>query len=253
MPKSANKNLPVALITGGAKRIGASIARLLHANQINVIIHYHASEKEASALAHELNQIRPHSASLIAADLADIDSVTTLGKKAPQLFGRLDILVNNAARFYRTHFGQVSDFAWEDLMSSNLKAPFFLAQTCTPALKESQNGLIINIADIHGLKPMRDYSVYCLTKHAIFMLTRILAKELAPDIRVNGVAPGPVLWPEGSNTLSEADKQMIIARTALGKGGSPEDIAKAVLFFTQDAKFITGQILNVDGGRSLSY
>lgn len=253
MPKSAKKNLPAVLITGGAKRIGASITRLLHANQMNVIIHYHLSEKEAHALAHELNQVRPHSAFTIAADLSEMNAVNALAERASQFFGRLDVLVNNAARFYKTHFGQISDFAWEDLMSSNLKAPFFLAQACMPALKASQQGLIVNIADIHGLKPIQDYSVYCLTKHAIYMLTRILAKELAPEIRVNGVAPGPVLWPEGTNVLSEDDKQMIIARTALGRGGSPEDIAKAVLFFIQDAPFITGQILNVDGGRSLSY
>lgn len=241
----------VALITGGARRIGAEIARTLHDAGLNIILHYNASEEDAVNLCRQLNQIRAHSVVTIQAELSEPESEKMLIKKALKTWNRLDVLINNASRFYRTVFGEVTHYAWEDLIVSNLKAPFFLAQAAAPALTLTQ-GCIINITDIHAERPLREYSVYCISKSGLLMMTKTLAKELGPSVRVNAVAPGAILWPEGKNVLSDSEKQKIIGQTALQRSGSAEDIAKAVLFFVRDADYITGQILDVDGGRTLS-
>jgi pteridine reductase len=217
----------VALITGAARRIGAEIAKKLHAEGMNVVIHYHASENEAVKLAESLNQLRPQSAVLACADLQAADIEGTLISKAVTAWGRLDVLVNNASRFYRTAIGKVTDYAWDDLINSNVKAPFFLAQAAAPHLKATQ-GSIVNMTDIHAERPMKDYAVYCISKSGLLMATRALAKELAPDIRVNAVAPGPVLWPEGDNALLEDEKKAIIEKSLLKRAGSADDIARAV-------------------------
>jgi pteridine reductase len=240
----------VALITGAARRIGAEIARKLHGNGMNIVLHYNASEEEAVSFSEELNKIRDHSAVAIRADLLESESVKLLVQQATEIWHRLDVLVNNASRFYRTSMGKVTEYAWDDLIDSNLKAPFFLAQAAAPILAASQ-GCIVNITDIHAERPLTDYSVYCISKNGLLTMTKILAKELGPLIRVNAVSPGSILWPEGKNTLSDVEKQKIIEQTALKRGGSPEDIAKAVLFFVRDADYVTGQVLDVDGGRKL--
>lgn len=250
MPKNP-VNAKVALITGAARRIGAEIARTLHAEGMNIVVHYHQSEGDAIQLAAEFNKTRPHSAIALSADLLLPESEKDLVKRAAAEWGRLDVLVNNASRFYRTVMGNVTEYAWNDLMNSNIKAPFFLSQAAAPFLA-SHEGIIINIADIHGERPLRDYAVYCISKSGLLMMTKLLAKELGPKVRVNAVAPGSIAWPEGENNLSEAEKQKIINRTALKRAGNAEDIAKAVLFFIRDASYVTGQVLNVDGGRVLS-
>lgn len=242
----------VALVTGAARRIGAEIARTLHHAGMNIILHYHSSEEEAIALCKQLNQIRDHSAVAIRAELQESESEKALMQTAVATWGRLDVLVNNASRFYQTVIGKVTDYAWEDLINSNMKAPFFLAQAAAPALKASR-GCIVNITDIHAERPLRDYSVYCISKSGLLMMTKVLAKELGPHVRVNAVAPGAIIWPEGSNTLSDKEKQKIIDETVLQRAGSPEEIAKAVLFFVHDAEYVTGQVLNVDGGRTVSF
>lgn len=241
----------VVLITGAARRIGAEIAKVLHAAGMNVVLHYNASEDAALKLSEELNQKREHSAVPICADLQEAESERVLVQAAVNTWGRLDALVNNASRFYRTIFGKVTEYAWSDLMNSNMKAPFFLAQAAAPFLA-AQKGVIINITDIHGERPLRDYSVYCISKSALLMVTKVLAKELGPSVRVNAVSPGPIIWPEGENSLLEAEKLRIIEQTVLQRSGGPEDIAKAVLYFIRDADFVTGQVLAIDGGRMLS-
>ena len=250
MPKNPLTS-KVALITGGAKRIGAEIVRMLHEQGMNVVIHYNISGNEALALCEQLNKLRAHSATVIRADLTVPESDKVLVQQAAKEWGRLDVLVNNAARFYRTTITSVTEYAWDDLMASNLKAPFFLAQAAAPFLA-AHEGLIVNITDIHAERPLHDYSVYCISKSGLLMMTKVLAKELGPKIRVNAVAPGSVEWPEGENSLSEEAKQMIISRTVLKREGCANDIARAVLFFVRDADYITGQVLNVDGGRALS-
>lgn len=239
----------VALITGAARRIGAEIAKKLHEAQMNIVLHYNSSEQAAIQLCEQFNQERASSAVSICADLQDAESEQVLIRQTIAAWGQLDVLVNNASRFYRTPMGEVTEYAWNDLISSNLKAPFFLAQAAAPFLKQAK-GVIINITDIHAERPLRDYAVYCISKSGLLMMTKVLAKELAPDIRVNAVAPGSILWPEGENDLSDAEKEKIIDRTSLLRQGSGEDIAKAVLFFIRDADYVTGQVLNVDGGRS---
>lgn len=241
----------VALVTGAARRIGAEIVRTLHAAGMNIALHYNASEEEAIKLCEQLNQVRKDSAIAVQATLQEIENSKNLVQRVIETWGRLDVLVNNASRFYRTSLGKVTDYAWEDLMNSNVKAPFFLSQAAAPFLAADQ-GAIVNITDIHAERPMADYSVYCISKSGLLMMTKVLAKELAPLVRVNAVAPGPIIWPEGENALSDEEKQQIIDRTLLARSGSPEDIAKAVLFFVRDANYITGQVLSVDGGRLLS-
>ncbi len=243
--------LKVALITGGARRVGAEIARTLHHAGMNVILHYNASEEEAIHLSAQLNQIRAHSAVAIRSDLQQLENEKALIAQAAGIWGRLDVLINNASRFYRTIFGKVTDYAWDDLMNSNLKAPFFLAQAAAPLLAANE-GIVINIADAHVDRPLREYSVYSISKGALIMLTKALAKELAPLVRVNAIAPGAIVWPEGENSLLEEEKQKIIERTLLQRSGHPQDIAKAVLYFVRDAGYVTGQTLVIDGGRGLS-
>ena len=238
------------LITGGARRVGAAIARMLHGAGASLVVHYPHSARDAEALAAELNGARQESAAIVAADLLEVEKLPALVEFAIRRFGSLDVLVNNASTFYPTKIGEITPQAWDDLVGTNLKAPLFLAQAAAPALKKA-SGLILNIVDIHALRPLRDYAVYCSAKAGLHMLTRSLAKELGPEVRVNGIAPGPVLWPEHGG--DEKARAKIIQRTILRRMGSPEDIARTALFFAASAPFITGQILAVDGGRSVAW
>jgi len=241
----------VALVTGAARRIGAKIARTLHSHNINVILHYHTSQQEAEVLCKELNDQRPDSAVAIAADLLDIDALPTLIQRSSAQWNRLDILINNASKFYKTSVGEVTQESWDDLLTANLKAPFFLCQAAAHELGK-QRGCIVNITDIRAEKPLRGYPVYCISKAGLAMLTKALACEFSPTIRVNAVAPGATIWPEGENALSEELKQRIINQTALKKQGSADYIAAAVLFLVNQDDYMTGQVLTVDGGRLLS-
>ena len=247
---SPHAGQPAVLITGAAKRVGAAIARQLHAAGANILIHYRQSAAEADRLAASLNSVRPDSAVTLAGDLLATATLPDLMQRAVATFGRLDVLINNASSFYPTPFGTITEAQWDDLFGTNLKAPLFLAQAAAPHLKATR-GLILNLVDIHSQRPLPDHVVYCAAKAGLAMLTRALARELGPEIRVNGIAPGPVLWPEGG--IDEALQAKIISRTALRRSGSPEDIAEAALFFFKDAPYVTGQILAVDGGRSIGW
>lgn len=238
----------VALITGGAQRIGAMTARLLHAAGARLVLHYRNSRKQALALQQELNQIRESSVMLIQADLLDTEQIPVIVQQVKEQWDRLDILVNNASSFYPTAVGKVTQSQWEDLMGSNLKAPFFLSQAAAPHLKQSK-GCIVSIVDIHAERPMQGHSVYNMAKAGHAMLVKTLAYELGPEIRVNGVSPGAIMWP--SAQMDDITKQRIVSKTYLKRKGSAEDIARAVLFLIKEADYITGQILSVDGGRSL--
>lgn len=241
----------VVLITGAARRVGAEIAATLHAAGLNVIIHYNHSESEAQKLFQALNAERPNSAHLLKADLSDMTACNELIQNAYHIWGQLDVLINNASRFYKTPLGNATLSEWDDLINSNLKSVFFLSQAAKNVLTKQQ-GCIINMADIHAEKPMRNYSIYCIAKAGLVMLTKSLAQELGPDIRVNAIAPGFVLPPEGENQLTEEEQKKILKRIALKRPGSPTDVAKTVLFLVNDSPYITGQILAVDGGRSLA-
>ena len=238
------------LVTGAARRVGAAIARKLHGAGANVLLHYRTSTGEAESLARELNDARPQSARTLQADLLDVNQLAPLIDAAVGAFGRLDILVNNASTFYPTPMGSISVHDWDDLMGTNVKAPFFLSQAAAAALRNSA-GLIINLVDIHGSRPLKQFAVYCTAKAALAMLTRSLARELAPEVRVNGIAPGPILWPEDAPDAEL--KAKIISRTLLQRQGSPDDVARTALFLAADAPYITGQILAVDGGRSVGW
>jgi pteridine reductase len=239
-----------ALVTGAARRVGAEIVRTLHGSGAAVIVHYRSSEGAARELVAELNAVRSGSAVALAADLRDVARIRELARAAHAAFGRLDILVNNASTFYPTPLGEIAEASFEDLVGSNLKAPLFLAQALAAALRDS-HGLIVNLADIHGLRPLRRYAVYSTAKAGLIMLTRALARELAPEVRVNAVAPGPVLWDEAA---AEPElQQKILERTPLRRPGSPGDVARAVRFFAAEAPYVTGQILAVDGGRSIGW
>src|SRR3954462_5636376 len=238
------------LITGAARRVGAQIARTLHGAGANLVIHYRKSAREAEALATELSAARPDSATIIQADLLQVASLPLLVEAAVGTFGGLDVLVNNAYTFYPTKIGEITPQAFDDLLGTNLKVPMFLAQAAVPELRKSR-GLILNIVDIHALRPLRNYTVYCTAKAGLHMLTRSLAKELGPEIRVNGISPGPVLWPEGQGDTRQREK--IVERTILKRMGEPADIARTALFFAAHAPFITGQVLAVDGGRSVAW
>jgi pteridine reductase len=238
----------VALITGAARRVGAEIARSLHAAGADVMIHYRSSHQDAQALGAELNALRAGSAAIIEANLLSPDAPSRLVQASLDRFGHLDLLVNNASSFYATPLGSITLAQWDDLMGTNLRAPLFLAQAAAASLA-ARRGLILNMIDIHGLRPLKHFPLYSAAKAGLTMLTRALARELAPEVRVNGIAPGPVLWPE--HDMDEALKREIIDKTALKRHGSPRDIARTVLFFAQDAPYITGQVLAVDGGRSL--
>jgi len=238
------------LITGAARRVGATIARALHGAGANVVLHFRSSGEDAASLAQELNAARPGSAVLVECDLLEVAKLPALAETAAQAFGGLDILVNNASTFYPTPVGDITESDWDDLIGANLKAPLFLAQATAPALHSSR-GLIVNLADIHGMRPLRRHPVYCVSKAGLIMLTKSLARELGPHVRVNAIAPGPVMWPEDG-----VDKELqakIIDRTALKRPGSAADVARAVLFFATEAPYVTGQILAVDGGRSVGW
>jgi pteridine reductase len=238
----------VVLITGGARRVGAVIARTLHGAGANVLIHHRAAPADAAALREELNGKRAGSAAVYAADLLESGAADRLVAATLGEFGHLDILINNASSFYATPVGQITAAAWDDLIGSNLKVPLFLSQAATPGLR-LRRGLIINMVDIHGLRPLKGHPVYSAAKAGLAMLTRSLARELGPAIRVNGIAPGPVLWPEAG--LDEAQKREILDKTALKRPGTPQDVARTALFLARDAPYITGQIIAVDGGRSV--
>ena len=241
-------NGKVTLATGSARRIGAAILRRLHGAGAGVAIHYRTSAREADTLAAELNALRPGSALTVKADLLDLACLPGLIETVVQAFGRLDILINNASTFYPTPVGEITPAQFDDLFGTNLRAPLFLAQAAASQLRLHE-GLIINMVDIHASRPLKRHPVYCAAKSGLVMLTRSLAREMAPQVRVNGIAPGPVLWPEGG--LDEDLQKKIIERTALKRRGSPDDVARAALYFAADAPFVTGQILAVDGGRSL--
>ena len=238
----------IAFISGAAKRVGAEIARCLHKTGTNVVLHYRSSTKEAKQLCDELNQLRDNSAVCMQADLTDTGHLPIMVREASEIWGRLDVLINNASLFYPTPVELTTEMHWCELIDSNLKAPFFLCQAAQPFLKK-QSGCIVNIIDIHAERPLKGYSVYSITKTGLAALTRSLAKEFAPDIRVNGVAPGAIMWPESD--VPDANKTKILERIALNRTGAPNDVAKAVLYLIQDAQYVTGQILAVDGGRTL--
>lgn len=240
----------VVLITGAAKRIGAAIAKRLHAAGANVAIHYRASAKEADALRDTLNGLRENSAATFAADLNETSNIDGLVSDVIAWRGRLDVLVNNASSFYPTPLGEIDEENWSDLVGSNLKAPIFLSQAAAPYLRKT-SGNIVNIVDIHAHRPLRNHAVYGSAKAGLVMLTRSLAKDLAPDVRVNGVAPGAIAWPE--NGMSKSMQENIIAQIPLGRTGAPDDIANAVRFFVCEATYCTGQILAIDGGRSIGW
>ncbi len=240
----------VVLVTGAAHRIGATIARHLHQRGMNIVLHYRRSRESAEALARSLNEERADSVFLVEADLLDTQALAPLVERAKARWGRLDVLINNASSFYPTPLGEVSERQWDDLMGTNLKAPFFLSQAAAPHLR-ARRGCIVNIVDIHASKPLKGFPVYSIAKAGLQMLTLSLARELGPEIRVNGIAPGAILWPE--NELDAEAKAQIIDRTALKRQGSPEEIAKAVSFMIFDADYISGQVLCVDGGRTLSH
>jgi pteridine reductase len=239
-----------ALVTGAARRVGSVIARVLHGAGANLVLHYRSSAEDAAALAAELNDARPGSVVLAECDLLDVTRFSALATSAREAFGGLDVLVNNASTFYPTPIGDITEIDWDDLVGTNLKAPLFLAQAAAPLLHQSR-GLIINVTDIHGLRPLRRYPVYSLAKAGLMMLTRSLARELGPQVRVNAVAPGPVMWPEDG--LDEALQAKITQRTALKRRGSAVDVARACLFFAAEAPYVTGQVLAVDGGRSIGW
>ncbi|HEU4625958.1 MAG TPA: pteridine reductase [Steroidobacteraceae bacterium] len=238
------------MITGGARRIGATLARTLHAAGANIVLHYRRSADEANALVKELNAVRRGSAVLEQADLLDVSRYHKLIDAAVTAFGQLDVLINNASSFYPTEIGEITEADWNDLVGTNLKAPLFLSQAAAPALHLTE-GLILNLADIHGMRPLRRYPTYCVAKAGLIMLTKSLARELGPHVRVNAIAPGPVMWPE--DTPDKALQKKIIERTALKRTGSPADVARAALFFCAEAPYVTGQILAVDGGRSVGW
>ena len=252
MNQSNTQESRVALVTGAARRVGAAIARHLHQAGFRVAIHCHRSEAEAHLLANELNRNRRDSAHVFLADLMQKDKAYALIDQTIQWAKRLDLLVNNAAVFQRTSFDNPSDdTAWDTLFTTNVKAPFWLSAAANPHLA-AQQGAIINITDIHADNPLRGYAVYCQSKAALTMQTKTLAREFAPNVRVNAVAPGAITWPEQDNALSHAEQQRIIEHTPLKQHGSPVFIAEAVLALAQN-RFITGQTLRVDGGRSLRY
>lgn len=241
----------VVLVTGGAKRVGAAIGRRLHAAGANLALHYHTSTDEALALQTELNAIRANSVASFSADLLNLDALPQLIEQVIARFGRLDGLVNNASSFYATPLPTASEADWHDLLGTNLKAPLFLAQAAASELRRSHGG-IVNIVDIHAERPMKNHLVYSVAKGGLRTLTLGLAQELAPEVRVNGVSPGAILWPEHGDWRDEKKRGAIVAQTLLQRVGEPDDIAKTVLFLLHDAPYITGQIIAVDGGKSIN-
>jgi pteridine reductase len=240
----------VVLITGGGKRVGAAICRRLHAAGANLMLHYRASAGEARLLQAELNHLRPDSVALIQADLLDHAKLPSLVEQTLHRFGKLDALVNNASSFFATPLGEITAADWDDLAGTNLRAPLLLAQAAAPFLRKTQ-GAIVNITDIHAERPLRNYVVYSVAKAGLAGLTRALARELAPEVRVNAVAPGPILWPE-EEQFDELSRQRIISSTPLKREGVPDDIAKAVHYLLAEAPYVTGETINVDGGRHIA-
>jgi pteridine reductase len=238
----------VVLITGGAKRLGAATARALHGAGARIVVHYHRSAGDAQGLVDELNARRPGSAHAVAANLLDTGALPGLIQAVLDRCGRLDVLINNASSFYPTPVGDITAAHFEDLVGTNLRAPLFLSQAAAPALRATQ-GLILNMADIHGQRPLTGHSVYSVAKAGLVMLTKSLARDLGPEIRVNAIAPGPVMWPE--QPIEDALKAEIIGKTALKRSGSPDDIARMVLFLATQAPYVTGQVIAVDGGRGI--
>jgi pteridine reductase len=239
-----------ALVTGAARRIGAAIAARLHAAGANVAIHFNASRADAVRLSGDLNSIRGGSARIFQADLTNVTELEPLVAEVAAWTGRLDALVNNASSFYPTPLGQVTPAQWEDLVGTNLRAPLFLAQAAWPYLRQ-QHGSIVNIVDIHSRRPLRSHSVYGSAKAGLAMLTRSLAKDMAPQVRVNGVSPGAILWP--AEGMTEETRHTILQQVPLGRAGDPDDIAGCVLYLVRDASYVTGQVIAVDGGRSIGW
>lgn len=251
VPMTSELQDKVILITGGAKRVGAAICRLLHANGAQLMIHYRSSTSEARALQAELNLKRANSVAIIQGDLLNLAVLPSMVQETVKHFGKLDVLINNASSYYATEIGEIDDDQWEDLVGSNLKAPLFLSQAAAPELRK-QHGCIINITDMHVERPKKGYIVYSVAKAGLVTLTKSLAHELSPEVRVNAVAPGPVMWPEDNPQFDEVYRQRVISQTLLKRIGEPDDVAKAVKFLIQDAPFITGLVIAVDGGRSLN-
>ncbi len=237
----------VVLVTGGARRLGAAIVRQLHARGLSIVLHYRSSADEAGRLRAELESLRPDSVMLIRADILSEDAPRSLVDGALSHFGRLDMLVNNASTFYPTPMQQATVGQWDDLLGTNLRAPFFLSRSAAPYLAD-HGGAIVNLIDVHAARPLKEYPIYSIAKAGLAMLTQSLARELAPEVRVNGVAPGAILWPEVG--ADQAERERVLAQIPLHRTGSPEDIARAVTFLLLDAPYVTGQILAVDGGRS---
>jgi pteridine reductase len=240
---------PVVLVTGAARRVGAETARILHAAGASLVLHYRSSATEAEALASELNKTRPKSALARQHDLRDVAGISRLIQETVGHFGRLDALINNASSFFHTPVGSIDEAAWDDLVGSNLKGPLFLSQAAAPHLARTL-GCIVNITDIHAERPLKGYPVYSIAKAGLLGLTRALALELAPEVRVNAVAPGAIEWPENDEDFPPNEQQAIVDHTLLKRVGSPTDIARTVKFLVFDAPYITGQVINVDGGRT---
>ena len=251
----------VALITGGAHRIGADIVHSLHAAGFSIALHYQTSQQAADELVNQLNNIRDNSAAAFACDLNSIGEIQSLAEKVQRQWNRVDLLINNASQFHPTPIGEITEDSWDKLINSNVKGALFLSQALTPTLKKQQ-GCIINMIDIHAERPLKNHSVYCMAKAALAMMTKSLAKDLGPEIRVNGIAPGAILWPEPQleqkpepepeRKQKESEQQAIIAHSALKRLGQPQDISNTVLFLAENAPYITGQIITVDGGRTLN-
>lgn len=249
MPELASASPKVALITGAARRIGAAIARRLHADGYDLALHYRSSQAEMDALLEALNAARPGSAIGLQADLAEFDRLPELVAKTVGHFGRLDALINNASGFHPTPIGTATPAQWDALFASNARAPFFLAQAAAPHLRAARGG-IVNLADIHGESPLADHPIYCMAKASLLMLTKSLALDLAPEVRVNAIAPGAILWPEDDNH-DDIQKAGMLDRTPLARTGTPAEIAETVRWLLRDATYMTGQVLRVDGGRTL--
>ena len=238
-----------ALVTGAANRLGAQIARTLHQNGANLIIHYRGSADNAEALKQHLNDLRAESASCLQADLNDLEAIKNLAHDAAQFYHGLDILINNASSFYPTAIGKIREKDWDDLIGSNFKAPLFLSQACYPHLRKA-SGVIINMLDIYASSPLKNHSLYCSAKAANQMLVKSLALEMAPEVRVNGIAPGAILWPEHSSAEPPDYQKKLLKKIPLQKTGSPESIAQTAMFLLEN-DYITGEVIKVDGGRLL--
>lgn len=241
----------VILVTGGAKRVGAAISRRLHAAGANIALHYRSSAHDALALQTELNALRPDSVLCVQADLLNLHDLPRLVQEAISHFGRLDGLVNNASSFYATTLEEADEQHWNDLLGTNLKAPLFLAQAAASELR-LRSGAIVNIVDIHAERPMQGHLLYSVAKAGLVALTKALAQELAPRVRVNAVAPGVIVWPEQGDWDNEERRKQIVEHTLLKREGEPDDIAKTVQFLLSQAPYITGQVIAVDGGRSIN-